>query len=60
MKTKEMVMAAKARGAKTRAEAAKKYDEEVHESLRARKAGVRDATGQVIARLDWRGRPIYS
>ena len=48
LKTKEMVMAAKARGAKARAEAAKKYDEELRESLRTR-----------IARLDWRGRPIY-
>jgi hypothetical protein len=49
LKTKEMVMAAKARGAKTRAEAAKKHDEDLRESLRKR-----------IARLDWRGRPIYS
>ena len=48
LKTKEMVMAAKGRGAKARAEAAKKYDEELRESLRTR-----------IARLDWRGRPIY-
>jgi hypothetical protein len=48
LKTKEMVTAAKARGAKARAEAAKKHDEELRESLRTR-----------IARLDWRGRPIY-
>ena len=54
-----MVMVAKARGAKARAEAAKKYDDELRESLRARKLSVRDATGQAIARLDWRGRPIY-
>ncbi len=48
LKTKEMVMAAKVRGAKARAEAATKRDEELRESLRTR-----------IARLDWRGRPIY-
>jgi hypothetical protein len=59
MKTKEMVIAAKARGAKTRAEAANKYDDELRESLRARKVSVRHATGRAIARLDWRGRPIY-
>ena len=48
LKTKEMVMAAKARGAKARVDAATKHDEELRESLRTR-----------IARLDWRGRPIY-
>ena len=43
MKTKEMVLAAKARGAKTRAEAAKKHDEDLRESCGNE---LRDWTGE--------------